>query len=141
VTFIFTAARTSIPSTSYHSWHSQMLPAYISNDRYRNTIPIHLPQNCLPWPHFVKSQSPENRRTTSRDSPSPPAQKLMPRHPPSQAFFKEGILFPSPHVVLQLSVLHLPWYCIDLIGKTLSKGLKTAFNDFKLEKRALRPKC
>ena len=75
VTFIFTAVRTSIPyETPYHSWHSQMLQAYVPNDRYRTMISIHLPQNCLPWPYFVKNQSPENRRTTSRDAPSPPYQ-------------------------------------------------------------------
>jgi len=69
------------------------------------------------------------------------AQNLTPHHPPSQAFFKEETLFPSPQVVLQLSVLHLPWYCIDLKGKALSTGLQTAFTDIKLETRALRPNC
>jgi len=35
--------------------------------------------------------------------------------------------FSSPHVLLQLSVLHLPRYCIDLKGKALSTGLQIAF--------------
>ena len=55
------------------------------------------------------------------------AQKLTPHHPPSQSFFKEETLFSSLQVVLQLSVLHLPRYCIDLKGKALSTELQTAF--------------
>ena len=49
--------------------------------------------------------------------------------------FQRRNTFSSIHAVLQLSVLHLPRYCIDLKGKALPTGLQTVFYWFQTWKK------